>query len=100
MYLIDRFMLAGYSIDSMAAAVMAGSFMATFTCLLIGLVDAAEIFVGQYNGSKQYEKLAAPTWQMICMSLFAFIPCSLIAYFSDYLNLYHPGYVKDGVVPL
>jgi MATE family multidrug resistance protein len=97
MYLIDRLMLAGYSIDSMTASVIAGHFVSTFSFLLIGLADSAEVFVGQYNGSKQYEKLAAPTWQMIYMSAFACLPCFLIAYFSDYLNMYPSYYAKEGI---
>jgi MATE family multidrug resistance protein len=81
----------------MTAAVIAGHFVSTFSFLFIGLADSAEVFVGQYNGSKQYEKLAAPTWQMIYMSMFACLPCFLIAYFSDYLNMYPSYYAKEGI---
>ncbi|MDR0677606.1 MAG: MATE family efflux transporter [Holosporaceae bacterium] len=97
MYMIDRFMLAGYSIDSMNAATMSGNFVSIFSFLLCGSANSAEIFAGQYNGSKQYERLAAPTWQMFYMSLFAYIPCFLIAYFSVYINNYPPYYLKEGV---
>ncbi|MDR1598222.1 MAG: MATE family efflux transporter [Holosporales bacterium] len=97
MSLIDRFMLAGYSLDSMTAVVIAMNFVFTFTCLFSGIASSAEVLVGQYNGSRQYERLAGPTWQMIYMSAFACIPCALVAYFSDYLNLYPSYYAKDGV---
>jgi MATE family multidrug resistance protein len=90
-------MLAGYSIDSMTAAVIAANFVCTFTCLFTGIAGSAEVLVGQYNGSRQYDKLAAPTWQMIYMSAFACIPCIFIAYFSDYLNLYPSYCAKDGI---
>jgi MATE family multidrug resistance protein len=90
-------MLAGYSVDSMAAVAISINFVLTFTCLLTGVASSAEVLVGQYNGSKQYEKLAAPTWQMIYMSAFAYIPCFLIAYFSDCVNLYPEYYAKDGI---
>jgi MATE family multidrug resistance protein len=97
MLLIDRFMLAGYSVDSMAAATIAINFVCAFSCLLVGVASSAEVLVGQYNGSKQYEKLAAPTWQMIYLSVFACIPCVLIAHFSDYLSLYPLYYAKEGI---
>ncbi|MDR1034484.1 MAG: MATE family efflux transporter [Holosporales bacterium] len=97
MCLIDRFMLAGYSVDSMTAAAIAVNFIYSFTCLFTGVASSAEVLVGRYNGSKQYERLAAPTWQMIYMSAFSCIPCFLIAYFSDYLNLYPAHYAKDGI---
>jgi MATE family multidrug resistance protein len=90
-------MLAGYSLDSMTAVTIAINFVFTFTCLLTGIASSAEIFVGQYNGAKRYEELAAPTWQMIYMSVFACLPCFLIAYFSDCLNLYPAYYAKDGI---
>ncbi|MDR1233544.1 MAG: MATE family efflux transporter [Holosporales bacterium] len=98
MLLIDRFMLASYSVDSMAAVAIAINFVLAFTCLFTGIASSAEVFVGQYNGSKQYDNLAAPTWQMIYMSAFAAVPCILIAYFSDYLNLYPEYYAKDGII--
>jgi MATE family multidrug resistance protein len=91
-------MLAGYSLDSMTAVAIAINSVMMFTCPLMGIASSAEVLVGQYNGSKQYEKLAAPTWQMIYMSVFAWLPCVLIAYFADYLNLYPAYYVKDGVI--
>jgi MATE family multidrug resistance protein len=97
MCLIDRFMLAGYSVDSMAAATIASNFVFSFCCLFTGIACSAEVLVGQYNGSKQYAKLAAPTWQMIYMSVFSCIPCFLIAYYSDYLSLYPSYYAKDGI---
>jgi MATE family multidrug resistance protein len=97
MCLIDRFMVAGYSIDAMNAVSMATSFLLIFILFVIGVVSSAEVFVGQYNGARQYEKLAAPTWQMIYTSLAAslfFIP---LAYASDYINAFPAYYLKDGV---
>ncbi|MDR1590471.1 MAG: MATE family efflux transporter [Puniceicoccales bacterium] len=97
MYLIDRFMVARYSIDAMNAVAMASSFLLIFVLFLIGVASSAEVFVGQYNGTQQYEKLAVPTWQMIYTSLAAslfFIP---LAYGSDYINTFPSYYLKDGV---
>jgi MATE family multidrug resistance protein len=97
MHLVDRCMLAGYSIDAMTAAVISGHFVGAFTFMLVGLAGSAEVFVGQYNGIGKYEKLATPTWQMIYMALLAWVPCAIIAYFSENLNVYPPYYAKDGI---
>jgi hypothetical protein len=104
MCLIDRFMLAGYSLDSMTAVAIAVNSVMMFTCLLTGIASSTEVLVGQYNGSKQYEKLAAPTWQMylyvsVCMApvrsncvfcrLFepiSYILCKGWRYFSENTN--------------
>ena len=101
MYVIDRFMLAGYSMDSMNAVMLAGNFVSIFTIMFMGIANSAEIFVGQYNGSEQYEKLAAPTWQMIYMSVGAGMIGIFMAVFSEYLNPLFPSYyMKDGVAYL
>jgi MATE family multidrug resistance protein len=97
MYLIDRFMLAGYSIDAMNASTISGNFACMFSLMFTGVANSAEVFVGQYNGSQQYDKLASPVWQMIYVSL-AFMLISVpIAYFSDYLNALPSHCQKDGV---
>ena len=97
MFVIDRIMLAGYSIDSMNASIISANLVGIFTFMLIGIADSAEVFVGQYNGSKQYEKLAAPAWQMIYMSLASCVILWPMAYFSDYVNTLPHYYLKDGV---
>ncbi|MDR1908137.1 MAG: polysaccharide biosynthesis C-terminal domain-containing protein, partial [Holosporales bacterium] len=98
MYAIDRFILAGYSINAVNAAVMASTFVMIFTFMFIGISDVAEIFVGQYNGSKQRDKLAAPSWQMIYLSVASSIIFLPIAYFSDYINAFPSSYLHDGVL--
>jgi MATE family multidrug resistance protein len=98
MLFIDRAMLAAYSMDSMNAATMSGNFVCIFAFMYIGIANAAEVFVGQYNGSKQYEKLATPTWQMIYMSLASCIISFPTAYFSDSINMLPHYYLKEGVV--
>jgi MATE family multidrug resistance protein len=97
MLLIDRAMLAAYSMDSMNAAAMSGNFVCIFSFMYTGIANAAEIFAGQYNGSKQYEKLAAPTWQMIYMALASCIISFPVAYFSDHINTLPHYYLKEGV---
>ena len=95
--IIDRFMLAHYAIDSMNAAMIAGCCVSIFTFLFTGIAEMSEIFVGQYNGSRQFDKLAAPVWQMLYMaagSILIFIP---IAYFSDTLNFLPSYFLEEGL---
>jgi MATE family multidrug resistance protein len=53
--------------------------------------------VGQYNGSKQHDKLADPVWQMIYMSLGTCVISFPIAYFSEYINTLPDYYLWEGV---
>ncbi|GHT90843.1 MATE family efflux transporter [Alphaproteobacteria bacterium] len=97
MYVMDKVMLAGYSIDAMNAVALSSSFVMIFTYTFIGMSDTAEIFVGQYNGAKNYEQLASPAWQMIYLSLLSNIIFVPIAYFSDHINTLPPYYFKEGI---
>lgn len=97
MYITDRFMLAGYSINAMNAAVIGGNFVAVFTFMFIGVANTAEVYVGQYNGAKQYGKMANATWQMIylsILSIFLFFP---LAYFTKELNTFPEYLFQDGI---
>jgi MATE family multidrug resistance protein len=97
MLLIDRAMLAAYSMDSMNAATMSGNFVCIFSFMFSGVANSAGIFVGQYNGSKQYEKLATPTWQMIYMAFASCVISLPVAYFSDYINRLPDYYLQEGI---
>ena len=98
MFLIDRFFLASYSVDAMNAACISGNFVAMLGLFFIGITGAASVFVGQYNGAKQYDMLAAPVWQMIYFSLASVPLFFLLAYFSTYINMLPEYFFKDGVV--
>lgn len=98
MYVIDRFMLARYSIDAMNASVISGNFVSIFTFFMTSIASTAEIFVGQYNGSEQYEKISIPIWQMIYLSFASVIFFVPVAYFSEYINTFPQYYFHDGVI--
>lgn len=77
MIFFDRLILAHYSIEAMNAAVAAGTVFTVFIFGGIATSAIAEVFVGQYNGAKQYHLLGKPVWQMIWFSLLTsiiFIP--------------------------
>lgn len=80
MMFIDRLILAKDSTEAMNAAAMAGMVCAIFQFGTIGIASIAEVFVGRYNGAKQFFKLGEPVWQMIWFSLMTsvlFIPLAI-----------------------
>jgi MATE family multidrug resistance protein len=97
MYVVDRIMLAGYSLDAMNAATASGTLVTLFTFMFIGIASTAEVFVGQYNGCKQYHKLSSPVWQMIYLSILSYLIFFPLAYFSDSINLLPDYYLEYGV---
>jgi MATE family multidrug resistance protein len=97
MYTIDKFMLAGYSVNAMNAASIAGTFAGIFSFMFTGMTDSAEIFVGQYNGARQYHKLADPVWQMIYLALASSLVFVPIGYFSDSINTLPDYCLKEGL---
>ena len=97
MFLIDRFILAGYSINSMNAACISGNFVAIPVLFFIGITGSAGVFVGQYNGSKQFHMISAPVWQMIYLSLSSVPIFLILSYFSPQINMLPEYFLKDGV---
>lgn len=51
MYLIDRMILAYYSIDSMNAAAISGNFVAIFSFIFTSIAGISEIYVEQRKAS-------------------------------------------------
>lgn len=98
MYVTDRAMLAGYSLNAMNAAMLGGNFVSIFAFLFIGIANTAEIYVGQYNGAKQYEKMSTATWQMIHLSSLSILLFFPLAYFTEQLNSFPEYLLADGVV--
>ena len=92
MIFTDRIFLAHYSLASLNAAATSGT-LAWALMAGVGMLTAmSEIFVAQYNGAGQYQKLGTPVWQMVWVSLFSlvfFIPIGIWGaplFFQD--NLY------------
>lgn len=94
---IDRMMVIGYSVDALNAVSVSANLFGVFSYLFIGIANAAEIYVGQFNGAKNFKKLSSPVWQMVYFSIasaFVFFPA---AYFTEYFNLLPLHYFYDGV---
>lgn len=73
MMFVDRLYLSHYSLNALSATVSAGILAYGFTFGVETAAFVASIFVSQYNGAKEYGKIAKPVWQMIWFSLFSFI---------------------------
>lgn len=68
MLFVDRLLLARYDVLTMTAVVTVSFICSVFQFTGITFTATAEVFVGQFNGAKQYQKLATPVWQMISFS--------------------------------
>lgn len=82
MLFLDRMLLAQFSIDALNACVNASVIAAAIQFAFLTTSAIAEVFVGQYNGAGQYQKIAVPVWQMIwfsVMSSLLFLPVGIFA---------------------
>ncbi|MBI3211966.1 MAG: MATE family efflux transporter [Simkania negevensis] len=73
MIFCDRLYLAYYSSAALGAVSSAGTLYISAALGWVTLAAMGEVFVAQYNGAKQYEKLGEPIWQMLYLSGFSFI---------------------------
>jgi MATE family multidrug resistance protein len=69
MMFVDRLILSHYSTLAMDSVAASGLVAYIFILAIISIASMSEIFVGQYNGAKQYKKTSEPVWQMIWFSI-------------------------------
>ncbi len=80
MIFVDLMFLSRYSLDSLNAAVNAGTLAWAFFGGIGMLTAMSGVFVSQYNGAKEYAKIGTPVWQMIWLALISiafFLPLAL-----------------------
>lgn len=94
MLVTDRTILGLYSINSMNAAGLGGNFVATVSFIFVCIAQIATVFVGQYNGIKEYDKTARAPWQMIYLGFASFLFFIPLAMFCDCFNLF-PKYLEE-----
>lgn len=82
MIFVDRCFLASYSLDNLNAAVNGGTLAWAHLGTLGMITGISSVFVAQYYGAKQVEKIGQPVWQMIWVSLAAFLVLIPIGVFS------------------
>jgi MATE family multidrug resistance protein len=88
MLFVDRLCLARYSLVAHNAAVNAGMMAWTFVLAIQTLCQMSEVFVAQYNGAGQQERMATPVWTMLWVafaSSFVLLPLARYGgpYFFD-----------------
>jgi MATE family multidrug resistance protein len=69
MMFVDRLILSHYSPLAMSAVAAAGLVSYIFILSVSSIAAMSEVFVGQYNGAKQYKNTSIPVWQMIWFAL-------------------------------
>ena len=94
MFVTDRTILGLYSLDSMNATSLGGNFVATVSFVFICVAEIATVFVGQYNGIKEYDKTARAPWQMVYLGFASFLFFIPLAVFCDCFNLF-PKYLEE-----
>ncbi|MBE6388587.1 MAG: MATE family efflux transporter [Lentisphaerae bacterium] len=65
----DRVMLSNYSEAAMAAAFPSGLTSFTMSCIFLGIVGYAGVFVAQYTGAGQPKNVGKAVWQAIFLAL-------------------------------
>ncbi len=97
MIFVDRLILSRYSLEALNAATTASLFVMIFQIGATDITTIAEVFVGQYNGSKQYKKAPAAVWQMIWFSIFLIPIFFLLSQFAGPLLLPKYYYTEFGL---
>lgn len=78
----DRVFLANYSIDAISAALPAGITSFLFLAFFGGVGGYAGVFIAQYTGRGDFDKVGTVLWQGIFFTLFAGIILWLIGEFG------------------
>ncbi|BBI17934.1 MATE family efflux transporter [Neochlamydia sp. S13] len=73
MLFVDRLLLAHYSTAALNSAVNASTLGWGLLFGWVVLTNITEVFVAQYHGAQQLNRMGEPVWQMIWLSLFSFL---------------------------
>ena len=79
MVLVDRIVLAHYSLEAVNSVSTVINTISIFNCSFVATAAIAEVLVGRYNGQKKFKMASSPVWQMVWLSVFSyalFIPAA------------------------
>jgi MATE family multidrug resistance protein len=79
----DRVFLANYSLDAIAAALPAGITSFLFISFFLGTTQYLNVFVAQYTGSGQPQRVGAALWQGIYFSLLSGVALAGLSFFAE-----------------
>jgi len=85
MLFTDRLFLGRYSLDTLAAAVPAGSLAFMFMCFFMGVVEFTNTFVAQYVGAHLPQRVGSALWQGIYFAMAAGILLVGLSFFGENL---------------
>ena len=77
MIIVDRLILARYSLSSLNAATAASSAAFSFLMVPMAIASISEVFVGRFNGHNLSKQIGSSVWQMIWFS-FLILPLLII----------------------
>jgi len=83
MLFTDRLFLSRYSLDAIAASMPAGTASFLFVAFFMGVVGYVNVFVAQYTGSGEREKVGASVWQGLYFSFGATLILASLYFIAD-----------------
>ncbi|MEZ6059294.1 MAG: MATE family efflux transporter [Planctomycetaceae bacterium] len=85
---VDRIMLAGYSVDALAAVTPASMLHWTVICVPMGMILYANTFIAQFDGAGRPGRVAASVWQAVWLAIISGLLLTLLTPFThDVLSL-------------
>ncbi|MDR0392743.1 MAG: hypothetical protein LBH52_00725 [Puniceicoccales bacterium] len=84
MTFIDRTILARYNSEAFVACAAAQPWYWTVSGVLMAFISITEIFIGRYNGAKNFSKMGSLIWQMVIVAFaceFIVIPIALLSHY-------------------
>lgn len=96
MLFTDRLFLSRYSLEAIAASMPAGTASFLFVSFFMGVVGYVNVFVAQYTGSGEREKVGASVWQGLYFAFGAALILASLYFIADPLfgQAGHPPEVR------
>ena len=94
MQIIDRFLAAHISTQSMNALSISGSYVSVITIFLSTITSITSVFTARLNGQANFKQISSYTWQMLHFSILVFA-ASIPFYFYPDIICFLPEQYKN-----
>lgn len=84
----DRIFLGHYSLEAIAAALPAGILHFVIICFFMGVINYTNVFVAQYSGAGEPEKVGASIWQGLYCAMLGALFLLGVSFFSEELFIW------------
>lgn len=91
-FTLNRIIIAKYDLNLMNVVFVVGTLAFMFEHFLSTITVTSEIFSGQFNGLKRFDKTPVATWQMIFFSIMSIPLFLLVAFFGAEFIIPHEYY--------